>query len=49
MKTKSLLLAFAGLGLFACSNEDVMDNNHLPEGVGAVTINLTSSLLCAIT
>lgn len=42
MKTKSLLLAFAGLGLFACSNEDVMDNNHLPEGVGAVTINIQS-------
>lgn len=26
MKTKSLLLAFAGLGLFACTNEDVVDN-----------------------
>lgn len=25
--TKSLFLAFAGLGLFACSNEDVVDNN----------------------
>lgn len=24
--TKSLFLAFAGLGLFACSNEDVADN-----------------------
>ncbi|MEE1233800.1 MAG: hypothetical protein U0L16_11145 [Phocaeicola sp.] len=42
MKTKSLLLAFAGLGLFACSNGDVMDNNQLPEGVGAVTINIQS-------
>lgn len=25
--TKSLFLAFAGLGLFACSNEEVIDNN----------------------
>ena len=38
---KSLFLAFAGLGLFACSNEDVVDN-QLPEGVGAVSIKIVS-------
>lgn len=42
MKTKNLLLALAGLGLFACSNEEVVENNQLPEGVGAVTINIQS-------
>lgn len=36
--SKSLFLAFAGLGLFACSNEDVTDN-QFPEGLGAVTVN----------
>lgn len=40
--SKSLFLAFAGLGLFACSNEEVVENNQLPEGVGAVTINIVS-------
>lgn len=40
--SKSLFLAFAGLGLFACSNEEVVENNQLPEGVGAVTINIQS-------
>lgn len=40
--SKSLLWAFAGLGLFACSNEEVVENNQLPEGVGAVTINIVS-------
>lgn len=39
--SKSLLWAFAGLGLFACSNEEVVDNTQLPDGVGAVTINIT--------
>lgn len=40
--TKSLFLAFAGLGLFACSNEDVTDNNGGIQGAAevAVTINL---------
>lgn len=42
MKTKNLLWALAGLGLFACSNEEVVENNQLPEGVGAVTINIQS-------
>lgn len=40
--SKSLFLAFAGLGLFACSNEEVVDNTQLPDGVGAVTINIVS-------
>lgn len=40
--SKSLLWAFAGLGLFACSNEEVVDNTQLPDGVGAVTINIQS-------
>ena len=30
--SKSLFLAFAGLGLFACSNEDVVENGGI-EGV----------------
>lgn len=42
MKTRNLLWALAGLGLFACSNEEVVENNQLPEGVGAVTINIQS-------
>lgn len=41
MKTKSLLFAFAGLGLFACSNEDVADNG-IPSGKGAVTVQLVN-------
>lgn len=40
--SKSLFLAFAGLGLFACSSEEVVDNTQLPDGVGAVTINIVS-------
>ena len=40
--SKSLLWALAGLGLFACSNEEVVDNTQLPDGVGAVTINIVS-------
>lgn len=39
--TKSLFLAFAGLGLFACSNEEVVENQY-PEGVGAVSIKIVS-------
>ena len=38
--TKSLFLAFAGLGLFACSNEDVTTENGIPSGNGAVTVQL---------
>lgn len=38
MKTKSLLLAFAGLGLFACTNEDV--NQGAIEGVADVAVKI---------
>ena len=38
MKTKSLLLAFAGLGLFACTNEDV--NQGTIEGVADVAVKI---------
>lgn len=37
--TKSLFLAFAGLGLFACSNEEVVDNGNKGNANVAVTIN----------
>lgn len=37
MKTKSLLLAFAGLGLFACTNEDLKNDI---EGVADVAISI---------
>lgn len=37
--TKSLFLAFAGLGLFACSNEDVTDNGGI-QGVADVTVKI---------
>lgn len=37
--TKSLFLAFAGLGLFACSNEDVADNNGV-DGNATVTVSV---------
>lgn len=40
--TKSLFLAFAGLGLFACSNEDVAENNQFPEGNGVVEVKIVS-------
>lgn len=41
MKTKSLLFAFAGLGLFACSNEDVIDNGGIQgNATVAVKINM---------
>lgn len=42
--TKSLFLAFAGLGLFACSNEDVIEN-QLPAGSGAVSVKLVNPAL----
>lgn len=41
MKTKSLLLAFAGLGLFACSNED-LNENQFPDGNGVVSVKIVS-------
>ena len=38
--TKSLFLAFAGLGLFACSNEEVVDNGGVQGGADVtVTVN----------
>lgn len=39
--TKSLFLAFAGLGLFACSNEDVADNGGI-QGTGMVEVTIQS-------
>lgn len=41
MKTKSLLLAFAGLGLFACSNED-LNENQFPDGNGVVSVKIVT-------
>lgn len=40
--TKSLFLAFAGLGLFACSNEEVAENNQFPEGNGVVSVKIVT-------
>lgn len=37
--TKSLFLAFAGLGLFACSNEEVTDNGGI-QGDSSVTVEI---------
>lgn len=38
--TKSLFLAFAGLGLFACSNEEIADNGGVQGGADVtVTVN----------
>lgn len=39
MKTKSLLLAFAGLGLFACSNEDLNESSINGEATVGVKIS----------
>lgn len=39
--TKSLFLAFAGLGLFACSNEEVNEGNNL-QGNGVVEVKIVS-------
>lgn len=46
--TKSLFLAFAGLGLFACSNEDVTDNGGVINGTGAVTVKIVNPLTRSI-
>lgn len=40
--SKSLFLAFAGLGLFACSNEEVAENNQFPEGNGVVSVKIVT-------
>lgn len=40
--TKSLFLAFAGLGLFACSNEEIAENNQFPEGNGVVSVKIVT-------
>lgn len=41
--SKGLFLAFAGLGLFACSNEEVTDNGGVQfKGNGAVTVKIVS-------
>lgn len=42
MKTKSLFLAFAGLGLFACTNEDV---NGVADGNANVTVTINQAVL----
>ena len=38
--SKSLFLAFAGLGLFACSNEDVTENGSTYDGETTVNVKL---------
>ena len=40
--TKSLFLAFAGLGLFACSNEDVTDNGGI-QGEANVVVRISTN------
>lgn len=42
--TKSLFLAFAGLGLFACSNEEITDNGGV-QGNATVTVTVNTNLL----
>ena len=42
--SKSLFLAFAGLGLFACSNEDVVENGSI-EGGATVTVKVVGDAL----
>ena len=42
--TKSLFLAFAGLGLFACSNEDVTDNGGV-QGEGSISVKISDPAL----
>lgn len=37
--TKSLFLAFAGLGLFACSNEEITDNGGV-QGEATVSVRI---------
>lgn len=40
--TKGLFLAFAGLGLFACSNEEVTDNGDNGIGGAIVSVNIVT-------
>lgn len=40
--TKSLFLAFAGLGLFACSNEEVVDNGGI-QGEANVVVRISTN------
>lgn len=42
--SKSLFLAFAGLGLFACSNEDVVENGGI-EGGATVSVKIADPAL----
>lgn len=42
--TKSLFLAFAGLGLFACSNEDVADNGGI-QGDASISVKISDPAL----
>ena len=42
--TKSLFLAFAGLGLFACSNEDVADNGGV-QGDASISVKISDPAL----
>ena len=46
MKTKSLLLAFAGLGLFACSNEDLNEGGI--QGDATVTVRINDAISRAV-
>lgn len=43
MKTKSLLLAFAGLGLFACSNEDLNEGGI--QGDASISVKISDPVL----
>lgn len=38
--SKSLFLAFAGLGLFACSNEEVVTESGNMDGNGVVEVKI---------
>lgn len=42
--TKSLFLAFAGLGLFACSNEEVVDNGGV-QGDASISVKISDPVL----
>lgn len=42
--TKSLFLAFAGLGLFACSNEEIADNGGV-QGEATVSVRIDDPTL----
>lgn len=45
--SRSLFLAFAGLGLFACSNEDVTDNGGI-DGGATVTVKIAEAVSRAL-